>query len=129
MISESLCLRSFSSKKIYYTLHHPGSITLPGMYSCTNYNSLLGQCLRTFRILIFTSNGEIFTPIASKSSGQSTPVKEILSRCIFFNSCEVFLQVRVGVWKTMSKELLVIIKFKSSGESKCVEVTSIPLQT
>jgi hypothetical protein len=45
-------------------------------------------------------------------------VEKILRLLIFLDSVEVFLQIAVGVWETVSEKLLVVIMFESVRESK-----------
>lgn len=47
-------------------------------------------------------------------------MQEVLGVGVLLNSSEVFLQVAVSIRKTMSKELLISLQFKSVHERKRV---------
>ena len=65
VVSQSLCLRRLADKVLYASFHHPGSIALTRMHSCTNKDSLFSQSLRTFWIFVFARNRQIFALVAS----------------------------------------------------------------
>lgn len=85
------------------------------MYPCGNDNSLL---LLVDLIGHSVSDGEVLTLVSSNGSAKSVPGHIVeLSR---LDLTEVLIQVRVSVWLRIGEVDLVIIMFKSMGESEGV---------
>jgi hypothetical protein len=93
------------------------------MHSCTNEDTLLGQCLGTLWVLVFGSNGEVLAAIASECPRQHSPIVEILARCIFFNSVQIVAQIRIRVREAMRIILKVIVIVEHVRECEGVVVS------
>ena len=123
MVSKSFGFWTIARQVLYHSIHHPRGIALPRMHSCTDKYSFFGHGFGTFGIFVFAGDGEEFTFVAGQSPGEEALMKKVLGVWILLNSLKIFLQIAVGVWEAVSKELLIVVILKRVSEREGVIAT------
>ena len=97
------------------------------MNPCANKYPLLGLGFGTRWILVFAGDGQVLALVASQSSGERASVKVVLTISILFYFGQIFLQVRIRIWETVTVIALVVIvvEFGCEGEGIVVSCEAI----
>ena len=120
VVSERPSLWCFADQIVNEALHHPTGIALPRMHPRTDENAFLGFGLGAGWVLILAGDGQVLAFIASQRPGQRPSVKVVLAVSVLFDFGQILLQVRIRIWKTVTKIAHVVIVLKFSCESERV---------